>query len=223
MFTLDELLTWFSVYAYQPEIVYLAVVLLMFGSSFGLPIPEELTLISLGLLCYTARHPEQFSSVLSTGANPVNTWTAAAVAFFAVFISDLVVFFLGKHFGTRLLKLRMFHRMEQIVRGPRITSWVGRYGAWAGGIFRFTPGLRFPGHFACGMLGVSTWKFVLVDGSAALLSVPTQVLLIAYYGETVLVHFKQFKFGLGSLLLVFVVFYLSKKLWLRFRAKAGAS
>jgi membrane protein DedA with SNARE-associated domain len=75
----------------------------------------------------------------------------------------------------------------------KIERWTAKYGIWASGVFRFTPGLRFPGFWTCGMGGLPLWKFALVDGAAALLSVPTQVILVYYYGERILDFIKQIK------------------------------
>ena len=80
------------------------------------------------------------------------------------------------------------------------------------GVFRFTPVLRFPGHMACGMLGVSHLKFWLSDGVAALLTVPTQVLLVAYYGEEILTYFKQFKIVIVAILVLAAIsFFVFRK------------
>jgi membrane protein DedA with SNARE-associated domain len=56
MFGLDlspeGLLTFFSAYAYEPTWVYTFIVIFMFASSFGFPAPEELVLVSSGLVAY---------------------------------------------------------------------------------------------------------------------------------------------------------------------------
>ena len=49
MFDLN-LIEFFAAYAYQPMLVYSFIVLFMTASSFGLPIPEEMTLVSAGLV-----------------------------------------------------------------------------------------------------------------------------------------------------------------------------
>ena len=45
-------------YTYEPFIVYSLVIVVMFLSSLGLPIPEEFSIISLGVLSYMGAHPE---------------------------------------------------------------------------------------------------------------------------------------------------------------------
>jgi membrane protein DedA with SNARE-associated domain len=89
-------------------------------------------------------------------------------------------------------------------------------------VFRFTPALRFPGHFACGATGIKYSTFILVDGTAALLTVPTQVLLMAYFGEKVLSLLKDIKIVLLTIVGVIVLVFIAKRLWAR-RKSAQAS
>ncbi len=198
-FSEQELLTWFTQYAYQPMFIYGGIFLLMLASGFGFPAPEELTLVSTGLVCYVGSRPDLYPPPYP-GATPVNQYTAAAVAFVSVAFADCLVFFLGKYFGGRLLRQKFMARYA--ARMNKVAEWTQRYGMWAAGVFRFTPGLRFPGHFACGMMGLPVSKFLLVDALAAGFSVPTQVLLVARYGDKILVYFKQFKLLIFGLLVL---------------------
>lgn len=212
-FSEQDLFNLFTQYAYQPILIYLAIFSLMLASGFGLPFPEEITLVSAGLVCYFGSRPDLYPPPYD-GAVPVNAYVTAGVAFFSVIFSDCLVFFLGRRFGGRFLRSRYTARFR--ARMDDVAKWTKKYGMWAAGAFRFTPGLRFPGHFACGMMGLSTTKFVLVDALAAGVSVPTQVLLVAFYGEHILVYFKQFKIILAVILLVVGSYYLVR--WLQRRA-----
>lgn len=203
------ILAWFAGYINDPFVVYAAIIALMFLSSFGLPVPEEVVLISAGLVSYlslrTDLHP------LIEGGSRVSPLVTACVAFAAVFVSDLLVFFIGRRAGPAVLEHRFVARVLQAEAQTRIRGWTERYGAWASGIFRFTPGLRFPGHLSCGAMGLAPWKFVLVDGLAALFSVPSQVLVVAYFGETILAGLKQFKISLLVVILIAVAVLFAQK------------
>ena len=85
--TQESLLQFFSSYAYEPATVYLMLVGLMFASSFGFPAPEEITLVSAGLVAYFAQQPELYPPP-APGMEPLNPVTLAVVAFVAVFLSD---------------------------------------------------------------------------------------------------------------------------------------
>lgn len=208
------LLEFFKQYAYQPGLVYAFITCFMFASSFGLPIPEELTLVSAGLVAYMAHHPEEFPPPYP-GAEGVNTVTLSIVCFLAVFGSDLVVFLLGKIFGGRIIKTKFFQKQVAGSGFDKINSWFQKYGGWACGIFRFTPGLRFPGHLSCGLLGIPVWKFCAIDGLAALISVPTQVWIVATYGGTVMKHLKEFKLVILGIFAVIFLIWLGRRIYLK--------
>ncbi|MBF0442092.1 MAG: DedA family protein, partial [Oligoflexales bacterium] len=179
------------------------------AASFGLPLPEEVVLVSAGLLCYmgsTSEPPEP-------GLKPLNLHLTAVICFFAVFLADFFVFSLGRKFGSKLLKRKFLSRYQKSIE--KVMRWTEKYGIWAAGIFRFTPGIRFPGHFSCGTLGLAPWKFVLIDGMAALVSVPSQVYLVAFYGEEILGSFRKFKMVVFSILAVILLIYIIRKLWFR--------
>lgn len=208
----EALMSFFGQYAYEPLFVYGFIIVFMFMSSFGLPVPEEVTLISAGLVAYMAKNPELFPPPYE-GAQGVNVFTLSMVCFFAVFMSDLVVYFIGKFFGGKIIKTRFFQKQVAGKSFDTINSWFQKYGGWACGIFRFTPGLRFPGHMSCGLLGIPVWKFMLIDGLAALVSVPTQVYVVATYGELILEKIREFKLVVGAVLGVLIVIWLIKKIY----------
>ncbi len=209
-FSEDQILVWFSQYAYQPLTVYFTVVLFMLASSFGLPIPEEVTLISTGIVAYMGSRPDLYPPPYD-GAAVVGVKTAAAICFLAVFLSDFLVFSLGRYLGNRLIKTRFLQKNRETF--DKVSRWVQRYGMWAAGIFRFTPGFRFPGHFSCGMLGLKPRQFVAVDGLAALVSVPTQVILIASFGDKILGNLKEAKLVLFAIIAVLVGIFFLRRYW----------
>lgn len=211
-FSQQALMAFFSTYAYEPYKVYGFITIFMFASSFGLPVPEELVLISAGLVAYMAQNPDLFPPPYS-GAEGVSVITLSIVCFMAVFGSDLVVYFIGKFFGGKIIKTKFFQKQVAGKGFDTINSWFQKYGGWACGIFRFTPGLRFPGHMSCGLLGIPLWKFMLIDGAAALISVPTQVYFVATYGEVILEKFREFKLILAVVICVLFVVWLIRKVY----------
>jgi membrane protein DedA with SNARE-associated domain len=212
-----------SQFAYQPGIVYAALIGMMLLSAVGLPIPEELTLISVGILAFMGAHPEHFPPPYPN-APVVSVHMASIIAFIAVVMGDTVIYGMGRLFGRKLLyhpRVRRFFPEDMM---KRVEEWTHKYGAYACGIFRFTPGLRFPGHLACGMLQYPLWKFLLIDGTAALISVPTQIYLLAHYGEPILTKLRQFKIVLFSVIGLLLIYFIVKKLrqrWIQRRAQAN--
>lgn len=204
-------------YAYQPLIVYSLVFGMMVASGFGFPLPEEVTILSVGILAYMGANPDVFPPPYE-GARPIYGYEAAAVTLFAVVFADVVVFLLGRRFGRPLLKHPRIYDMFGEAVMNRINAWMKKYGIYAAFIFRFTPGVRFPAHIAMGASHFPLLAFALVDGAAALISVPTQILLIYHYGEEILGAFREFKIVVFSVLGLLVVYVLVKKLWRLFGA-----
>lgn len=226
-FTMDSLMAFFSQYAYQPMFVYLFVTLFMLAASFGLPIPEELVLISSGLVAYIAQHPEEFPKYPPPypGAPGVDLITLCFVSFFAILGADTIVYLIGKIFGGKIIKTKFFQKQVAGEGFDRINRWFQKYGSLAAGIFRFTPGLRFPGHLSCGLLGLPLWKFILVDGLAALFSVPTQVYIFGTYGGVMLEKVTEFKKYVLVAVGILAVLWLGKKVyqkWVRKPVIRGA-
>jgi membrane protein DedA with SNARE-associated domain len=176
-------------------------------SSVGLPLPEEVTLISVGILVFMGRHPDLFPPPYP-GAPVVGVHIAATVAFCAVFFSDFLIYFIGRFFGRKLLQKPTVKRFFPDHLIAKAEMWTKKYGPLACGIFRFTPGLRFPGHLACGMFKFPAWKFGVIDGLAAGLSVPTQIYLLAIYGEVILGVLQEFKLIVLSLLVLAGIVFL---------------
>ena len=189
----SQIAEWFVHFAYQPYLVYGLVIGLMFASSFGLPLPEEVTLISAGLTAYMATHPDKYPPP-ADATSAVDPIILAAVCLFAVFVSDYLIYWIGARSGDLLMKYPYFQKKMEGKSFKRVQRWIHNYGTLAPCIFRFTPGLRFPGHMMCGVIGLPRWKFCLVVGIAAALTVPTQVILISNYGEVILDILSKVKF-----------------------------
>lgn len=205
-----EIFQWFAQFAFEPTKVYFGICLMMLASAVGLPLPEEVTLVSVGFLAFMGSRPDLFPPPYH-GAPVVNVHEAAVISFFAVFGADFLIYFIGRNWGRKILyhpKLRRFISEEAL---KRVENWTKKYGNFAVFVFRFTPGVRFPGHLASGMLRFSAWKFALIDGLAALISVPTQVYLLAFYGKEILSVIHKFKIILFSVLLIVLIYFIVKK------------
>lgn len=212
---LQDVEMFFRAHAYQAGFVYLSVFIFMYMSSFGLPIPEEVVLISSGLVAHMATHPELYPPPEGLDLYPVNPYILAGLCFFAVISSDSIIYWLGKRYGKGWLRHPRFRRFIRPKHIVKIRSWVRRYGVWATALFRFTPGLRFPGHLMCGAMGMPLSRFLTVDAIAAGLTVPTQILLIAFYGDTILAWLKNFKYVLILVIAGVLLYFLIRRLFRR--------
>ncbi len=205
-------------YAYQPELVYAAVVGMMLASAFGLPLPEEVTLISLGVLAFMGTRPDLFPPP-EPGLTPINMHHAAIVAFTAVVLSDCLIYCLGRIWGRKLLYHEKMRKLVSVEALQKVEERTRRYGMIAVFAFRFTPGVRFPGHLACGAMKFEFWKFLLVDFFAAAISVPTQIYLVAIYGEPIINFLREVKIVIFVLIGIAAVVFLIRRFV--FRPKAA--
>jgi membrane protein DedA with SNARE-associated domain len=146
----------------------LAGILLLCG--LGLPIPEDVSLISAGYLAH-----------LGT----VHLHGVFLVCFAAVLGGDTLAFAIGRFFGTRILATRFGQRYFSPRRQLRVRAYFRKYGSKVVFIARFLPGLRFSIFLSAGMLHVRPYVFIVYDSLAALLSVPFLVYLAYYFGDKI--------------------------------------
>jgi len=141
---------------------FLALVL----APFGLPIPEEISLLAIGVLL-----GNEHTSLLFA-------WTAG---FLGVTLGDVISWFFGRSMGlqsegfvSRLIGEQQLQDIEQFYR---------KYGDWAIVIARQIPGMRFPTFFFAGASAVSLGRFYTIDGLAALVTVNLYIALGYYFAD----------------------------------------
>ncbi len=128
----------------------------------GLPVPEDVVLILAGAL----------------GEMDGRSWMRVSLYMYVGVVGgDSMIFFAGRHLGTRMLASSWLQRILPPKKQIKVEGLMERYGSMALLIGRFLPGLRAPIFFTAGSMKVSYLKFVLFDGFAALISVPIFVWL----------------------------------------------
>lgn len=199
---------------YQPYVAYFAILGFMTICALGVPIPEEVVIISAGFMGHMALVPHEYGGPPYPGAHSVDPYSLAFVTFFSVIATDYLIFFIGRKFGPRIMNSQRFKKYFTPEKKEKITTWTQKYGFFAPSVFRFIPGVRFPGHMMCGALGLPAWQFLLTDGVAALVSVPTQVLLVSFYGKDILIQIAPYKKIFFVCLAIAAISYITYKYWL---------
>jgi membrane protein DedA with SNARE-associated domain len=200
--------------------VYLAVLVMMLASSVGVPIPEEITIVSVGILAFMGANPQTFPPPF-VGAPVVNGIHIAIYTTLIVLLADFGVYSMGKFFGNKALEMPTFKRVLTGSAMTSVNSFIKKYGLFATFIFRFTPGLRFPAHLMLGISGFSPWKFLAVDSLACLISIPTQILLLAHFGEPILSLIYKFKNILFAILFIALMAFIAVKLKERYATRSS--
>lgn len=204
MTILIDLLNFIQPYGTYSYFVILAVLL---ACGFGLPLPEDITLVAAGILA--ARNIIDFNS-------------AVALCMVGVLLGDGIVFGLGSRYGTRLRNTKFFSIIIPERRDAAVKAVLQKYGDKVIFMARFMPGLRTPIFFATGSYHVSFWKFLFLDGFAALISVPLWVYVGFLFGSNLeelekVVRKAQFGIytALAFLIVLFISAYFLKKRYFR--------
>ena len=179
--------------AYDPFAFYGIIILVMTVATFGLPISEELVIISAALATYMGAHPELYPPPLFAIENmhtPVRPSTTALVCFLSVFLSDMLVYMMGFIFREKITNHSFIKKVISKDRKEKINNWISKYGHFVLVILRFTPGLKFIGYLTCGVIRIPIYKFILISGGVALIVIPSQVFIIYLYGETIVKNLK---------------------------------
>jgi membrane protein DedA with SNARE-associated domain len=142
---------------------YFAVFFVLLICGFGVPIPEDITLVAGGVI---------------SGLGYTNEHWMFAVGMAGVLVGDATMFLLGRFYGNTLLQWPLIARVVTPERFVAVQAKFEKYGVWVLFVARFLPGLRSPIFITAGVTRrVPFWRFLLMDGLAALISVPVWVYL----------------------------------------------
>jgi membrane protein DedA with SNARE-associated domain len=171
------------------EYGYLAVFTMLLVCGFGIPVPEDVTLVTGGVIA---------------GMGYADVHTMFAVGMAGVLIGDGMVFLAGRYLGRRVMGWPGVRCVLTPVRFRKAQRVFVKYGRWVMFVARFLPGLRTPVFFTAGTTGrVSFLTWFVMDGLAALISVPVWVYL-GYFGarnwEWMFSVLHRFQYGLLALL-----------------------
>ncbi len=147
---------------------YLGVFLVLVACSLGLPLPEDVPLLTGGFFCH-----QSFAKL----------YIMIPVAMAGVLTGDFVLFWLGRRFGHHIAEHRVIRRLVNPSRLMTAERLFAQHGIKIIFIGRFLPGLRAMIFVASGVLRVPFWTFAAVNGLAACISVPLLVLLGDYFGH----------------------------------------
>jgi len=151
------------------EYGYIAVFGVLILCGLGIPIPEDISLISGGVIA---------------GLGYANPYVMAAVSMAGVLIGDTTMFYIGHHLGGRFLNGRFVKRIITPARYQTILAWFDRYGKVVLFAARFMPGLRAAIFLSAGTTRFVRYPvFILIDMIAASISVPIWISL-GFYGAS---------------------------------------
>lgn len=154
---MEYLIEFFSSYGYW------AVFLILLICGFGVPIPEDITLVSSGVI---------------SGLGYTNVHWMLVVSLLGVLVGDSTMYWLGRIYGEKILKFPLIRNIATAERFAAVQERFEKQGTKLLFVARFLPGLRAVVYLVSGItLRVNYVRFVLVDFCAAIISVPIWVYL----------------------------------------------
>ncbi len=148
---------------------------------FGLPVPEDITLVAAGLV---------------SGFHATNPHIMLAICFIGVLLGDGTVYMIGKTMGYKIQKFKPFRKVLPPKRFAQVQKQFAKHGIWVLFFARFMPGLRSPIFLTAGMSHrIPLLHFLLMDGFAALISVPIWIYLGYYCADNIPTLVKYVKEG----------------------------
>jgi membrane protein DedA with SNARE-associated domain len=156
--------------SYINHFTYVGLFLILLLCGLGLPVPEDIALVTGGFLVH--RGITQYPITL-------------AVSFVGVILGDNSLFFLGRRFGTGILSYFAFVRPRTQPRIERLKSFMKRHGHMAIFYARFLAGVRALVYLTAGSVGVTPRRFFVYDAMGALISVPLAVSIGYIFGEQI--------------------------------------
>lgn len=164
-------------------VAHALVLLFLVMCGLGLPLPEDIVLVTGGVLAWLASPVEPLT--LGTMLTHAPTLTMVATGLLGILVGDSTIFFAGRHLGGRVADSRLLRRLVTPSKVRKVESLMRRRGSVVVMLARFLPGLRAPTYFTVGHSRFPYWRFLLYDGLAALVSAPLWVLLGYWFGDDI--------------------------------------
>jgi membrane protein DedA with SNARE-associated domain len=170
---------------------YVGVLTLLVACGMGVPVPEDIILISGGFIAQAAGH---------------EPWGMMAVGLVGILAGDSVIYFFGYHFGESFANRPFMKRFLTPERLDRVRVLFKNHGEKMIMAARFMPGVRAVTFFTAGTTRVPYFHFAFFDGLAALVSAPLWVFLGYKFGGRVVEWAHQFQSVLIGVMVLIAVF-----------------
>lgn len=189
-------------------VVEIGITAVLVLSGFGLPIPEDITLLLAGFFCSTV------------GGRLSHLWVMIPLTYFGVLGADLILYGLGRKYGPHVVELPLLRRFLTPARLEKAEHAFHQHGGKTLAVSRFLPGFRAAVFITAGTFRIPLWKILVFDGGAALASVPVWVIVGFFFGEyipQILLYTNRVKGYLFTLAFVAALFALLYRFFRRRR------
>ena len=146
-----------SLQGFVDHFTYVGIFAVLLLGSLGVPIPEEMAIIAAAVLSHEGI---------------IRWWLALPVCLLGVLTGDMVLYWVGRHWGEDVLNWRMVRLVLTLKREQWLQAAYRRHALKTIVTARHVMGLRAAAFLTAGMARVPFWKFVAADAGAAALGVP---------------------------------------------------
>ena len=163
-------------YEWLMRFTYVGIFLVLFATGFGLPIPEEAILVTAGFFVY-----KEYTLL----------WPTLVAGLLGVVLSDMTVYLIGRHWGTKVLGWKHLGKLVKPSRVEFVKEFFQRHGGKTIIMVRYMPGFRMPAYLAAGSTGMKLGRFLLLDVGASLVSIPLEVGFGYVFGGSIELAFRR--------------------------------
>jgi membrane protein DedA with SNARE-associated domain len=188
--------------AYSP---YVGILAALFMGSLGVPIPEELPVLTAGALA---------------SQQVVQWWIALPLCMIGVLSGDVILYWVGHHWGDHVLDLRPVRCILDPARRIKLAAAYRRNGLLIVFAARHVMGFRAAAFLTAGIAHIPFWKFLAVDALAAAYAVPLGFGLAYLFADRVqelMANVHRVDLWIVVVALVALVVWLSYTTWRRSR------
>jgi membrane protein DedA with SNARE-associated domain len=188
--------------AYSP---YVGILAALFMGSLGVPIPEELPVLTAGVLA---------------SQQVVQWWIALPLCMIGVLSGDVILYWVGHHWGDHVLDLRPVRCILDPARRIKLAAAYRRNGLLIVFAARHVMGFRAAAFLTAGIAHIPFWKFLAVDALAAAYAVPLGFGLAYLFADRVqelMANVHRVDLWIVVVALVALVVWLSYTTWRRSR------
>ena len=150
------------------EFTYAGIFIALFLAGLGVPLPEEVPVLTAGVLAH-----EQV----------VRWWLALPVCVLGVLSGDTVLYWVGRHWGERVLAWRLVRRVLSREREEGLKESYRRHGVKIVFTARHVMGLRAAAFLTAGIARVPFPRFLAADFAASMLGVPLSFGLAFFFTD----------------------------------------
>jgi membrane protein DedA with SNARE-associated domain len=157
-----------SIEQFLEEFTYVGVFLVLLLAGLGAPIPEEVPILASGVLAHEG---------------VVRWWLMLPVSVVGVLSGDIVLYWVGRHWGERVLAWRIVRCVLSREREEALKAAYHRHGVKVIFTARHVMGLRAAAFLTAGIAHVPFGRFLAVDTAGALVSVPLSFGLAFFFTD----------------------------------------